>query len=431
MSETFRIAERIVEKQTVKQAHAASVNILKRNDLQREIAVHIVTLGGYWRPMSAVVRVAEELGEVVEAMQDGDDGKILAELADLFIITTCLANQYCIQLDDLEVAEAPLDDGGKHTSLRDRLNTLMTLVTHSGRLSRTVNAYDGEKPAKADEIPVSISDSIDTIHLVIFQYVVSAGGSLDTAVNSAMERSARRDRKRFTAKYDPSSATAVKLFGNIASVSPCIFAKSARVWGAPSYRLQKSLTENVDAAMDALLHFGRAAVVEQLDGFVMQLDDPMLHRDIETFCNTIRHVLTTIDNYNKPEERCMKKDMLSPTWRFKLFNQTYFVTTFAPFYNLDHPRHSSIPGSSFVFFQPEESFDHHGVSGNNPKRSAIKKSIRENFEKWARPYAGQLSAQLIEALKYIKPLDAHAKPLFWWYADTSRADATPTPPGSV
>jgi hypothetical protein len=114
------------------------------------------------------------------------------------------------------------------------------------------------------------------------------------------------------------------------------------------------------------------------------------------------------------------------TWRFRLFGVSYFITTFAPFYGMGHPRHSPLSGSSFLFFQPEVSFDHHGITASNPKRLVTKQTIRENFAAHGCPYPDDLVRQPIEALKYIKPLDPRGKPVFWWYPrlDVDKANWT-------
>ncbi len=56
----------------------------------------MLAAGGYWRPLAAVARLLEELGELSELLFVGDEpaGGIAGELADLWIITTALADQF-------------------------------------------------------------------------------------------------------------------------------------------------------------------------------------------------------------------------------------------------------------------------------------------------------------------------------------------------
>src|SRR4051794_9625151 len=70
-------------------------------ELQDRIHAHIKSVGGYWSPLSTLARITEELGEFCAALENAKNSQEQAlELADLFIITTCLANQYCAHLDE-------------------------------------------------------------------------------------------------------------------------------------------------------------------------------------------------------------------------------------------------------------------------------------------------------------------------------------------
>lgn len=85
------------EDKFVHQHYQSGVTI---KDLQKNIHAHIRRVGGYWRPLSTMARVSEEFGEICQLISSGSKSKeeISLEFADLFVITTCLANQYSCDL---------------------------------------------------------------------------------------------------------------------------------------------------------------------------------------------------------------------------------------------------------------------------------------------------------------------------------------------
>jgi MazG nucleotide pyrophosphohydrolase domain len=91
--------------------------------------------------LAAVARILEELGEVAEhARKEQQPGELtdacLEEVADLLIVSTCLANQYSVNLA-AEYAVAPL------SSEQGLVPNLIRALTVAGSISRVVNAIEG------------------------------------------------------------------------------------------------------------------------------------------------------------------------------------------------------------------------------------------------------------------------------------------------
>src|SRR3989344_3985793 len=78
------------------------LTLSKYDSLQEKIDQTVREVGGYWTPLSTFARVSEELGEISEIILETplNVQSLASELADLYIITTCLANQYCVKLSD-------------------------------------------------------------------------------------------------------------------------------------------------------------------------------------------------------------------------------------------------------------------------------------------------------------------------------------------
>jgi NTP pyrophosphatase (non-canonical NTP hydrolase) len=51
-------------------------------------------VGGYWPVLAGVARLQEELGEVAAELEVNQPDGLAEEMADVFFISTCLANQY-------------------------------------------------------------------------------------------------------------------------------------------------------------------------------------------------------------------------------------------------------------------------------------------------------------------------------------------------
>ena len=91
--------------------------------------------------MAAVARILEELGEVAEhARKEQQPGELtdacLEEVADLLIVSTCLANQYSVNLA-AEYAVATL------SSEQGLVPNLIRALTVAGSIFRVVNPIEG------------------------------------------------------------------------------------------------------------------------------------------------------------------------------------------------------------------------------------------------------------------------------------------------
>ena len=182
-------------------------------------------MGGYWSPSSAVARILEELGELAEVLgtiQNGFmDQPIAEELADLWIITTCLANQFCIFLPETERQRY-----SEPTASFD-VSDLSLLFVQAGLIARIVNYYDGPKPPRSLEDWVPLAKAVRLFHAHLFWLADFFKVDLESAVDRKLSESAIRDRGRFNSHFDPSAATCLDNFQAIVSGTACTFAPVA------------------------------------------------------------------------------------------------------------------------------------------------------------------------------------------------------------
>jgi hypothetical protein len=225
---------------------------------QRLVRETMIAAGGYWRPLAAVARLLEELGELLELLDGEATQELGGELADLWIITTAMADQFLAEVPEpgTDVGEAREMDGNR-------------LVIAAGPIARVVNHYDGPKvPRKGVPMP-SLTESIAEFHRALGTLAGKLGVDLDDAVRSKLLSIHRRgDIERFDRHgFDPSMAP---MLARIALDPPAV-ALPARLWGAPELSAGDSPLEWAAAISGTLEMFAKAARPEGLEGYVIEL----------------------------------------------------------------------------------------------------------------------------------------------------------------
>ncbi len=221
---------------------------------QTQVRRTMLEAGGYWRPLAAVARLLEELGELVELLvQTGPGaGDLASELADLWIITTALADQFRIEVPEPQ-GPRPVTSGRPSAS---------GLVVAAGQIARVVNYYDGPKlPRSPGELP-SLTESIGAFHAELGALCGALQISLSHAVDEKFEVIYKRDMKRFARESsDPSTSPTLAL------LPPA--RRQEKLWGAPAPPPSGGIRELAAAIAPPLLAFTRAAGPEGLEGFVI------------------------------------------------------------------------------------------------------------------------------------------------------------------
>jgi NTP pyrophosphatase (non-canonical NTP hydrolase) len=99
------------KKQIVLDREWVQMSELTLKQMQKEVDEYIGQFKeGYFSPMTLVVRLSEELGELAREVnhhygekpkkKEEEEGSIALELADMMFVITCMANSLQIDLDD-------------------------------------------------------------------------------------------------------------------------------------------------------------------------------------------------------------------------------------------------------------------------------------------------------------------------------------------
>jgi len=238
--------------------------------------------GGYWRPLAAVARLLEELGELGEELRGPQDepdacsppsAATAAELADLWIITTALADQYLAT-----VAEPGALGGGEHARARpghvrngvsgERPYPFARLVSAAGVIARIVNYYDGPKTPRDLHGWISIEEAVARFHQALAAVAEGRGADLEAAVETKLAAIPKLDAGRFSATWhDPATASCLTELRRLPEVVDGPLA-TARLWGGPEWG-RASIAEYAEIVAPSLLSFAKAALPERLDGYVI------------------------------------------------------------------------------------------------------------------------------------------------------------------
>jgi NTP pyrophosphatase (non-canonical NTP hydrolase) len=291
--------------QTVAEASTSSseplTNAVPAN-LQARVHAMVQNIGGYWRPVNAVARLLEELAELGQELTTaGDNGgreELAGEFADLWIITTCLANQFNVVLTD---GTNGTNGTAKERPADGEATGFVRLVEDAGRIARVVNYYDGPKnPRSLDGFPIS------------------RGVDLDAAVDSKVTAAGERDRGRFALSYDPSTADSLRVFRAVLDRSRRRPSgdREPRLWGAPTWDGHLSVQHNVDQIIPFLTCFAKAAERENLDGFVIRLPDGPETADLPALSRHLSRALTCLAARGPRPNGSFPAEVRAPGWQF-------------------------------------------------------------------------------------------------------------------
>jgi hypothetical protein len=278
-------------------------------------------------------------------------------------------------------------------------------------------------------------------------------------------------------------------FSNVTTNTQCIFAKRAVLRGSADYNPQQPLEQNLSRSLPAFIEFtmkikemyghikhnaselfaqssgltnGKSAKLvnnipktEQLDGFVVEIIGEDFGNTVDNFAQIVRRTLqffsdndpvaieahaqrdysssTDVYHHRGVDIRCLRPlnrsahEINSSAWYYRFLGESYFITTFAPCYPVNHSRHSfsgeESQNSCFVLFQPEFSFLYHNISADTAlteweSPTTDRDRIRAAYRKNNREYYVPQSSNYPTAQHIVPPLEnkdfAQEKYVKWW-----------------
>jgi NTP pyrophosphatase (non-canonical NTP hydrolase) len=252
---------------------------------QRRVRETMVAAGGYWRPLAAVARLLEELGELAELHHERH-AELPGELADLWIITTALADQFLGEVEEPsdaafaqggersagavarggERSAGAFARGGERSAADGRTpGSIEALFVAAGPIARVINHYDGPKVPRPSVPLPSLNDAVAGFQATLGSLAAELGVNLAAAVGGKLEEIHRRgDIERFgRGGFDPSTAAVLSRF--TAGSAPDL-----RLWGAPDPVAGASPEDRAAALLPSLRTFAKAAGAERIEGYAIE-----------------------------------------------------------------------------------------------------------------------------------------------------------------
>lgn len=233
---------------------------------QAAVRAALAAVGGYWRPSAGVIRLLEELGEVAEALTSGEVDALADELADVWIISTAVADQYLAAVEPLRgvAVGGGSEQNGQAAAGPGRAPlALAGLITAAGTIARIVNHYDGPKTPKRLDGWIALQPAMRGFHAELRGLADAHRIDLAAVVGGKLALLVERDRGRFAPSYDASTAP---ILARVRAVHPAL--ERARLLGAPDWD-GASADRGADAAITAITTFAKAGDPEDLHGLLI------------------------------------------------------------------------------------------------------------------------------------------------------------------
>jgi NTP pyrophosphatase (non-canonical NTP hydrolase) len=317
---------------------------------RERVRAAIGQVGGYWRPLAAVARLQEELGELAELFVSSPDieqsaseptEQLAFELADLWIITTALADQFLGR-----VAEP----GSYIRRLAPSRDLLVGLAAAAGRVARIVNYYDGPKTPRTFDGWISLGDAIAEFHRALADCAHAHDIDLAAAVAAKLDAIPALDAGRFRAgEHDPSTASSLRRFRAMRAASPRSEAERERLWGSPEWS-SKSFVANVNVIAVGLTSFAKAAAWERLDGYLVSGPE---FTSIALLDDWLKRLLAELSDRDPVGEAAARTPDGGGARRFAFNGQRLALAVFSPLYEVPDSRHS--PDGTFALLSIDRS----------------------------------------------------------------------------
>lgn len=203
-------------------------------------------------------------------------------------------------------------------------------------------------------------------------------------------------------------------FERIIRRTACPYAAGALIRYAPKWIANLSPEQNTVRYQPDLDRFIETGARDALDMFVIEVRGVDDIHSLEGFSEILYRVLFTFHNLDPHRTGALTDGITTLDWDFVYRGVRFFIPTFAPFYDTQHPRYSHHAPSAFIVLQPDHCFTRRGICRNSPSRELTAQGIRDAFAERGSPYDVHLVSGSPKAERYIKPLKVGDPPVRWW-----------------
>jgi hypothetical protein len=209
------------------------------------------------------------------------------------------------------------------------------------------------------------------------------------------------------------------IFRTVQAETQCPFAKSATISFARSIEAQFTVTDAAQQLYEDLVTYVQEGIVTAPDGLALALHNTTIGDDFESLTsgfNSLYYALKINDGYS--DEAITTENIEDPGWQLTIAGQRLFTIVFSSLYPEDNPRHIHQADTTFVFFQPVQSFSSRiPFDKDSIEFKRIKANIRSRFIEAGLAYDGAINDDPREAAKYLSPQRLGMQAVQWWKSD--------------
>ncbi len=206
------------------------------------------------------------------------------------------------------------------------------------------------------------------------------------------------------------------IFLTIKSETYCPFARSAEITFARPVSGDLSESETTTRLYEDISSYVKEGITTAPDGLAVAFSNNVIGNDLNSLAAGFRSIYHALKiNDGSSDEALFTENIEDPGWQLTISGQRLFTIVFSSLYSADNPRHVHEPNTTFLFFQPVQSFSSRlPFDKESVEFRKLKESIRSRFSNAGRAYDGSINDDPREAAKYISPLNLGMKAVEWW-----------------
>jgi FPC/CPF motif-containing protein YcgG len=209
------------------------------------------------------------------------------------------------------------------------------------------------------------------------------------------------------------------IFRTAQAETQCPFAQSATITFARSISAESTVSETGLQLYEDIAAYIQEGIDLAPDGIAVALPNTVIGFDFESLTsgfNALYHALKMHDEYN---EKVVATDKIEDHgWQLTIAGQRLFTLVFSSLYPAENPRHIPEADTTFIFFQPVQSFAARlPFEKDSAEFKRTKANIRSRFAQAGRAYDGAINDDPREAAKYLAPQHLGMQAVEWWKSD--------------
>lgn len=209
------------------------------------------------------------------------------------------------------------------------------------------------------------------------------------------------------------------IFRTVQTETQCPFAESAAITFARPIPADFSLINAGQQLYEDIASYVQEGIVTAPDGLAVALPNSVIGDDFESLAsgfNTLYRALKMHDGYD--EEAIVTEDIEDPGWQLTMAGQRLFTLVFSSLYPATSSRHIPEANTTFLFFQPIQSFGERlPFEKDSIEFKRTKANIRARFARAGLAYDAAIHDGSSEAAKYVAPHYLGMQAIHWWKSD--------------